>query len=130
MKKSEFRVLIKHWFLTGKNTVQAKQWLHKCYSNFFPSDTTVNRWYADFKCGCTGTNDAKRSSRPNSAVVSENTKKLHKLVLTDRELKLHEITEELKLSVDSVFTVLYEHLSMRKPCSKWVPHLLRVDKKQ
>ena len=41
-------------------------------------------------------------------------KKLHRLVLADCKLKLHEIAEELKTSEDSVFTILYEHMSMRK----------------
>ena len=53
----------------GKNTVQAQQWLEKCYPDYAPSKTTICRWYADFKRGCTGTNDAKRSDRPNEAVT-------------------------------------------------------------
>jgi len=59
----------------GKNTVQAKQWLDKYYSDFAPSETTVKRWYADFKRGRTDTNDAKRSGRPNSAIVPEKSTK-------------------------------------------------------
>ena len=43
MEKSEFCVLIKHCFLMGKNTVQAKQWLDKCYSDSAPSETMVKR---------------------------------------------------------------------------------------
>ena len=70
------------------------------------------------KYGCTDTNDAECSGRPKSAVVPENTKQLYKLVLADRKLKLHEIAEELKISEGSVFTILHERLSMRKPCSK------------
>ena len=50
MEKSEFRVLIKHCFLIGKNTVQAKD---KCYSDSAPSETMVKIWYAYFKRGCT-----------------------------------------------------------------------------
>ena len=57
-------------------------------------------------------------------------KKLHKLVLADRKLKLHEIAEELKISEGSAFTILYERLSMRKLCSKWVLCLLTVNQKQ
>ena len=129
MEKSEFCVLIKHCFLMGKNTVQAKQWLDKCYLNSAPSETTVERWYTDFKRGRTDTNDAERSGRPNSAVVPENTKKLHKLILANCKLKLREI-EELKISEGSVFTILHEHLSMRKRCSKWVPHLFTDEQKQ
>ena len=107
----------------GKNTVQAKQWLDKCYSDSAPSETMPKRWYANFKCGRTYTNDAKCSGHPNSAVVLENTKKYHKFVLADRELKLREIADELKISEGSVFSILHEHLSMRKLCSKWVPKM-------
>ena len=67
----------------GKNTVQAKQWLDKCYSDSVPLETTVKRLYADFKCGRTDTNDAECSGCSNSTVVQENAKKLHKLVLAD-----------------------------------------------
>ena len=114
----------------GNNTVQAKQWLDKYYLNSAPSETMVKRWYTDFKCGYTDTNDAECSGLPNSAVVPENAKKLHKFVSADRKLKLHEIAEELKISEGSVFTILHDHLSMRKLCSMWVPRLLTVDQKQ
>ena len=88
MEKSEFHVLIKHCFLMGKNTVQIKQWLDECYSDSAPLQTMVKRWYADFKRSHTNTNDAECSGLPNLAVAPENTKKLHKLVLTDHNLKL------------------------------------------
>ena len=86
----------------------------------------VKKWYTDFKHGHTDTNDAECSGHPNSAVVPENTNKLHKLVLVDHKLKLREIAEELKISECSIFTILHEHLSMRKLCSKWVLNLLRI----
>ena len=89
----------------------------------------VKRWYADFKGGHTDTNDAEHSGCPNLAVVPENTKKLCKLILANRKLKLHGIAEELKISGGSVFTILHEHLPVRKLCSKWLPCLLTVDQK-
>ena len=130
MEKSEFLVFIKHYFLMEKNTVQVKQWLDKCYSDSAPSETTVWRWYADFKCGRRDTKNAENSARLNSLVVPENTQKLRKHLLTDHKLKLCEITEELKISEGSVFTILNERLSMRKLCSKWVQRLLTVNWKQ
>ena len=125
MEKSEFRVLIKHCFLMEK-----KYWLDKCYSDYSSSETTVKRWYDDFKCGCINTSDAECSGCPNSAVVLENSKKLSKFVLANPKMKLHEMAEKLKISEGSVFTILYEYLSMRKLCSKWVLHLLVVAQKQ
>ena len=67
-------MFIKHCFLRGKNTVQAKQFLNKCYLDSVLWETMVKRWYADFKSGCTDTNVAECSGYPNSAVVQENTK--------------------------------------------------------
>ena len=56
--------------------------------------------------------------------------KTPQLILVDCKLKLLEIAEELKISEGSVFTILHEHLSMRKLCSKWVLCLLTVDQEQ
>ena len=95
MDKCEFCMLIKHCFLVVKITVQAKPRLIKCYLDSAPLETMIKRWYADFKCSHTYANDAKCSGRPNLAVVMENTKKLHKLILADCELKLQDIAEEL-----------------------------------
>ena len=63
--------------------------------------------YADFKHGHIDTNDAECSGYPSLVVVSENTKKLHKLVLANHKLKLSEIALELKISEGSVFTILH-----------------------
>ena len=62
------------------------------------SETTVKRWYADFKRGRIDTNVAERSGHTNSVVVPDHPthKKIHKLVLVDRKLKLPAI-EELKI---------------------------------
>ena len=82
----------------------------------------------NFKYGCTDINDSE--SCPNLTIVPENAKNLHKLILADHKLKFHEIVEELKISEGSVFTILHEHLSIRKQCSKWMSCLLTADQKQ
>ena len=61
-------------------------------------------------------------------VVSGNIKKVHKIVLADRKLKLRQLAGTLKISGCSEFTILHEHLSMKKLFSKWVPRLLTVMK--
>ena len=67
---------------------------------------------------------------PKFGSCPENTKTLQKLILADLKLKLCEIAGELKISEGSEFTLLHEHLSMRKLCSKWVQRLLTVNQKQ
>ena len=86
MDKKEFRVLIKHCFLMGKNTVEAKQWLDKRFEDSAPGKSTIIHWYAEFKRGRTNTDDAERYGRPKSAVVPENITKVHKIVSGDCKL--------------------------------------------
>ena len=58
--------------------------------------------------------DGERSGRPIEAVAPENIKKIHKLVITDRKLKLREIAETVKISevMDPCFT--HCHISTQK----------------
>lgn len=47
----------------GKPTVQAKQWLDKCFPDSAPSRQIIEKWFSDFKRGHTNTDDAERSAR-------------------------------------------------------------------
>lgn len=89
-----------------------KQWLDKHYPDFAPSRQMVEKWIGEFKRGRTNTNHAERSGRPNEAIIPENIKKVHKLVINDRKLKVHELADIMKISVGSVFTILHKHLAM------------------
>ena len=71
MDKKVFQVLIKHYFLMGKNTVEIKQWFDKRYGDSAPGKSTLADWYAQFKRVLTNTDDAERSGHPNSAIVNQ-----------------------------------------------------------
>ena len=114
----------------GKNTVQAKQWLHKYYPDSTSSIQMVEKWFSDFNRVRINTDDAECFSCLNSSVVPENTKKVHEMISSDRKFKSREIAETLKISESSVFTILHKNLSMRKICLQWVPRLLSVERKQ
>ena len=59
MEKSEFQCVDKELLSDGEKLLfQTKQWLDKYYLDSVPSETVVKRLYADFKHGCTDTNDA------------------------------------------------------------------------
>ena len=130
MNQNELRVLIKHCFLMGKNIVQAQQWLEKCYWENSPLKTTICRLYADFKRGRTNTEDAERPGRPAEVAMPENTKKILKIILSERKVKLQEIADILKTSKSTVFKVVHKNLSMKKLYPKWVPRLLTMEQKQ
>ncbi|KAF7279623.1 hypothetical protein GWI33_006962 [Rhynchophorus ferrugineus] len=56
MDKKEFRMLIKHCFLKGKNTVEAKTWLDAEFPETAPGKSTMN---AKFRRGEMSTEDGK-----------------------------------------------------------------------
>ncbi|CAG9832211.1 unnamed protein product [Diabrotica balteata] len=83
----------------GKNAVKTEQWFKKCYRNSVPSITTIKRWFAEFKCGRTDTDDAERSGRPNDAVIPENIEEMLTISMENPKVKLQEIADTLKILV-------------------------------
>ena len=130
MEKSEFRVLIKHYFLMGKI-------LFKQNNGLISVIRTRLCRKKRLRGGTLTLNAVVQTQMMLNAQVTQirqlfqkTRKKLHKIVLGDRKLKLCEIAEKLKISEGSGFTIFHEYLSMRKLCSKWVLRLLGVDQKQ
>ena len=127
MEKSEFHVLIKHCFLMGKNI------LFKQSNGLISVIRTLLCQKQQLRGGMLTINAVVQIQIMLNAQVAQiqqlsqkTQKKLHKLVLADYKLKLHKIAKGLQIWEGSVFTILYEHLSMRKLWSKWVPCLLTI----
>lgn len=130
MEKSEFRVLIKHYFLRGKTITQTKTKLDKYYGDSSPSIKMIHKWFTDFRCGRTSTTDAERSGRPNEVTTPKMVDKIHDMVLQDRRVKVREIAEIVGISDERVRNILHEHLNMKKLSARWVPRLLTIDQKR
>ena len=131
MEKSEFRVLIKHYFLREKKTItETKAMLDKYYGNSAPSITKKKKWFTEFRCGRTSTIDAERSGRPVEAAIPETIEKIRNMLLADRRLKVREIVEAIGISHGSVVSILKDHLGMKKLSARWVPCLVTIDHKR
>ncbi|VVC26114.1 Hypothetical protein CINCED_3A012498 [Cinara cedri] len=94
----------------GKNTVGAKSWLGEVSRDCIR------------KGECSGC--------PKEAVTDENIKKVHRIILNNREVKLIEIADIVKISSGHVHHIIHEYLYMRNLCAKWVPRELTIDQKQ
>lgn len=130
MEKSEFRVVIKHYFLKGKTPKETKECLDKHYGESAPSDYMVKYWMAEFKRGRTDTSDEPRSGRPIEVTTPENIQKIHRMVLNDRKLKLSEIAELMHMSKERIGNILHEYLHMKKLLARWVPRVLTPEQKE
>lgn len=107
MEKKEFRVLIKHYFSIG----------------------TIHKWFTEFRCGRTSTDDAERSGRPNEVTTPGNIKKIKDMILDDPKVKLRELAKAVGMSMERVGHIVHEFLHMKKLCARWVPRLLTVAQK-
>jgi hypothetical protein len=87
-----------------KNTVEAKAWLDKHYSDSASEKSTIEKWFAKFNRGEMSTEDV----RPKETVTDENIKKVHKIILENRKMKLIEIAESLKISKEHVEYIVNE----------------------
>ena len=56
--------------------------------------------------------------------------KIYDIVLNDRRLKVREISETVKFSVERVWHILHECLGMRKLSARWVSRLLTANYKR
>ena len=110
MDSKQFRVLIYHCFLMKKNTVQAQQWLEKCYGDSALSKTTICRWYAEFKRVVDSERclELFRRNKPNF---------LHRYVTMD-ETWIHHYTPESKRS-SADWTAVDEKRPKRPKTQMW-----------
>lgn len=82
MEKSEFRVLIKHYFLRKKTITETKEKLYKYYGDSAPSISMVKKWFTEFRCGRISTSDAERSGRPKEVITTEIIDKINEMTGT------------------------------------------------
>jgi hypothetical protein len=104
--------------------------LYKHHLDSAPAKSTVEKWFAKLKLDEMCIEGDARSRRPKEAVSDKNIKKVHKIILSDRKVKLIEVTETLKISKERVEHIVHEYLDMQKMCEKLLPRVLTIDQNQ
>jgi histone-lysine N-methyltransferase SETMAR len=94
------------------------------------SFSTIKKWAAEFKRGCTYLEHDPREGRPKIATTADSIKQVHDVVLDERRMKMRGIAETIGISKERVGYILHEELDMKKLCALWVPRLLTADQKR
>ena len=87
-------------------------------------------WCARFRSGRQSVGDDVRVGAPRTAITDLNISRVETCILADRRVTVHEIANELSLSVGSVETIIHEQLKFFKVSARWVPQQLTDEHKQ
>jgi len=125
----EYRPVIKFFVKEGLTPNEIHSSFIKVYGNSSPSFSTIKKWAAKFKCGCTSLEGDPREGCPKSWTTPEIIEQVHDMVLDDWRMKVCKIAETTGISKERVGYILHEELDMKKLCARWVPQLLTADQK-
>jgi transposase len=118
MDKIEYRAVIKFCVQEGLTPKEIYSKFIKVYGDSFPSFSTINKWAAKFKCGCTSLEDDLCERCPKSATTPEIIEQMHDMVLDDWRMKVREIAETIGISKVRVGYILHEELDMKRLCAR------------
>jgi len=120
MDKIEYRAVIKFFVKEGLTPNEIHLKFIKVYGDSSSLFSTVKKWAALFKRGCTSLEDDPRDGRPKSATTPEIIEQVHDMVLDDQRMKVCEIAETIRISKEHVGYILHEEMDMKKLCARWV----------
>ena len=87
------------------------------------SYSSVKEWAKQFHLGRESVEDKPREGQSMEVVTEENIRQIEEELLSDRRLKLKEISVRLEIPKTTVIWIIREHLHM-KVSARWVPRLL------
>jgi len=117
----EQRICIKFCVANEISCADALKMLQKAYGDSALSKTRAYEWHKAFKEGREVIEDLPRSGRPSTSLTEDNIKKVKEIVLENRNSSLREISHELKMSHESVRSILINNLNMRRVAARLVP---------
>ena len=82
------------------------------FGNKAPHQSTISRWYGEFKRGWISLSDDPRAVAPKTAVTQENVDAVRKLIKEDRHVTYRDIEASLGISKTSIQKILHEELAV------------------
>ncbi|CAH1980919.1 unnamed protein product [Acanthoscelides obtectus] len=129
LNREDFRAIIYYNFQRQLSQQDGLAELLSVLGNEAPHQSTISRWYGEFKRGRVSLSDDFSVGAPKTAVAQENVDAVRNLIIEDRHMTYREIEASLKISNTSIEKILHEELGARKLVSRWIPHLLTEEHK-
>ena len=91
---------------------------------------SVFEWHKSFKEGQESVRDDERCGMSKEVRKPELIDQIKNFMDKDRRVSIETISAQFDISVGAVHTIIHAELKMRKICTKFVPRVLREDKKE
>ena len=85
--------------------------------------------YRNVAVWCAHYRNAENSGRRGREITADERLRYQAVVEANREISIKHFAAELSESYRFTFRVLHKELSMRKICTKWIPHTLSIVQK-
>ncbi|CAH2010711.1 unnamed protein product [Acanthoscelides obtectus] len=123
LNREHFRAKIYYNFQSQLSQQECLAELLSVFGNEAPHQSTISRWYREFKRGRVSLSDDSRVGAPKTAVTQEDVDAVRKLIIEHRHVTYRELEASLKISKTSIQKILHRELGVRKLVSRWIPHL-------
>ena len=121
------RYAIKLCFKLAKNATKTYGMLQTAFGPSCMNRASVFEWHKRFKEGRESVRDDERCGRRKEINTSELIGQIKNFVDKDLHVSIETISAQFDVSVHKI---IREELKMRKICAKFVPRVLREDKKE
>ena len=110
----EQRSAIKFCLWNDISAAETYRMLQKAFGDETMSQKNVYKWYIDLKEGRERVDDLQRSGRPSTSIDDQNINKIKEMVFENRRLTIRELVDMVRISFESVQTILKDHLGLRR----------------
>ena len=126
----EEQYAIKFCFKLGKNATETYGMLHTAFGASCMNWASVFEWHKRFKEARESVRDDERCGRSKEVRTPELIGQIKNFMDKDCRASIETISAQFDVSVGTIHIIICEELKMRKICSKFVPRVLREDKKE
>ena len=114
MDKFEVRAVMKYLNLKGMSSKEIHEDMIQTLGKDAPFYSMVKKWVAEFKKGKEDVTDESRAGRPVDVVTDEQSKAVHRALMSDRRVTTRKLAKTLGINKGSIQTILSGVLHMKK----------------
>ncbi|CAK1583956.1 unnamed protein product [Parnassius mnemosyne] len=125
LTREHFRTIIYNNFRRGLSQDKCLSELVSIYDVEAPSQTTIYRWYAEFRRGRVSLSTVSSAGRPRTAVTPENIAAVRTIILDDRHVTCEQIRAVISIEMTAIQSILHNELCKKASFPLGSPQFVR-----